>query len=157
MSKIAPLNLECPHCGNKQDTMVWDSVNVTLDPEFKTKLFDEEVNLFSCEKCGKKTFINAPLLYHDMAQQFCVQYYPRESLEDAEFLRRFNPDGSVAMTGIPAAFEESGAYIMRPHIVFDINELLRYVVFRDRINEVKKKSSKAGVQRTPRPRRVRKQ
>jgi predicted nucleic-acid-binding Zn-ribbon protein len=60
MSKMTIHNLECPHCGNKQETKVWHSVNVKLDPELKRKLFDAQINLFSCEKCGKKTFINAP-------------------------------------------------------------------------------------------------
>jgi hypothetical protein len=132
-------NLECPQCGNKQETKVWHSVNVKLDPELKKKLFDAQINLFSCEKCGKKTFINTPVLYHDMTQQFCVQYYPPESLDQREFFRRFNPDGSLANTGIPAAFAESGAYLTRPQIVFDMSEMVRYVAFRDRINEVRKK------------------
>lgn len=127
MSKMRVHNLECPDCGNKQETTVWDSVNVKLDPDLKKKLFDAQINVFSCEKCGKKTFINAPLLYHDMTQQFCVQYYPPESLDQREFFRRFKPDGSFANTGMPA-------YIVRPHIVFRMDEMLRYVIFRDRLN-----------------------
>ena len=134
MSKMTIHNLECPHCGNKQETKVWHSVNVKLDPELKRKLFDAQINLFSCEKCGKKTFINAPLLYHDMTQHFCVQYYPPESLDEREFFLQFNPDGSLANTGMPAAFAESVAYLVRPHIVFGIDEMLRYVMFRDRLN-----------------------
>jgi CpXC protein len=106
MSKMTIHNLECPHCGNKQETKVWHSVNVKLDPELKRTLFDAQINLFSCEKCGKKTFINAPLLYHDMTQQFCVQYYPPEVLDNPKFFLQFNPDGSLANTGMPAAFVE---------------------------------------------------
>src|ERR1039458_4857917 len=92
MSKMTIHNLECPHCGNKQETKVWHSVNVKLDPELKRKLFDAQINMFSCEKCGKKTFINAPLLYHDMTQQFFVQYYPPESLDEREFFLQFDPE-----------------------------------------------------------------
>jgi hypothetical protein len=92
-----------------------------------------------------------------MTQQFCVQYYPPEALDDPEFFRQFNPDGSLAMTGIPAGFADSGAYLTRPQIVFDMTEMLRYVVFRDRINEVKKESANKEVHRIPHPRRVRKQ
>jgi hypothetical protein len=113
--------------------MVWDSLNVTLDNELKKKLYDAEVNIFECEKCGKQTFINAPLLYHDMTQQFCVQYYPPDSIDDVDFLLQFNTDGSFAMTGMPAAFSKTMAYLTRPHIVFDMNEMIRYVAFRDRI------------------------
>lgn len=130
---MTPHDLQCPHCGHKQETMVWDSINVSLDPELKTKLYAAEINLFECEKCQKKTFINAPLLYHDMGMQFCVQYYPPQALDDERFHRQFNADGSLAMAGIPAAFAKSGAYLVRPHIVFDMNEMIRYVTFRDRV------------------------
>jgi RNA polymerase subunit RPABC4/transcription elongation factor Spt4 len=139
MSRMTPHDLQCPHCGNKQETMVWDSINVSLDPELKTKLYAAEINLFECQKCQKKTFINAPLLYHDMEMQFCVQYYPRKALDDEGFHRQFNADGSIAVTGMPAAFAESGAYITRPHIVFDMNEMIRYVAFRDRVAAANKK------------------
>jgi hypothetical protein len=113
--------------------MVYDSLNITLDAELKQAFYAAEINLFVCEKCAKKTFIDAPLLYHDMVLQFCVQYHPFASINDAEFIQQFNLDGSLAMAGIPAAFTEAGDYLTRPHIVFDMNEMLRYVAFRDAI------------------------
>ncbi|MGB9592277.1 MAG: CpXC domain-containing protein, partial [Candidatus Kryptoniota bacterium] len=67
--------------------MVWESLNVTVDSDLKKKLFAGEINKFECEKCGNKAFVNAPILYHDMEQQFCVQYYPSEMLDDSDFLR----------------------------------------------------------------------
>lgn len=133
MSRNTSHNLRCPHCGHKQETKVWDSLNVTLDPDLKKKLYSAEINLFDCVECKKKSFINAPLLYHDMKQQFCVQYYPQESLDDAQFFRQFNTDGSISIPGIPDAFAKSGEYLTRPHIVFDMNEMIRYVVFRDHV------------------------
>ena len=138
MSSMTLQTLQCPHCGNSKETTVWDSLNVTLDPQLKKELLQATINLFSCQKCGKSTFIGAPLLYHDMDQQFCVQYYPPEALDHADFFRQFNPDGTLAMAGVPAAILKSGAYLTRPHIVFDMNEMLRYVAFRDGIAERKK-------------------
>jgi hypothetical protein len=40
---------------------------------------------------------------------------------------------------IPAAVAESGEYLTRPHIVFDINEMIRYVAFRDQVAEANRK------------------
>jgi len=54
-------------------------------------------------------------------------------LEDSDFLRQFNSDGSIAMVGIPEEFAKSDNYLIRPHIVFDIYEMVRYVKFRDSI------------------------
>jgi hypothetical protein len=36
MSKKMLLQLRCPNCGNIQDTIVWTSVNVTVNPELKS-------------------------------------------------------------------------------------------------------------------------
>lgn len=132
MSKMTPHDLQCPHCGNKQDTMVWDSINVTLDPDLKKKLYAAEINLFKCKKCNKETFINTPLLYHDMTQRFSVQYYPSQALENTAFFRQFNSDSSLSMFNF-AAIGDSSAYLARPHIVFDMNEMIRYIAFRDGI------------------------
>jgi RNA polymerase subunit RPABC4/transcription elongation factor Spt4 len=137
MSKMTPHELQCPHCGNKQKTMVWDSINVTLDPDLKKRLYAAEINLFECEKCGKKTFINAPLLYHDMRLQFFIQYYPPDSLDDIDFFHQFKKDGSLSTAGIPEAIAKSASYLTRPHIVFDMNEMIRYVAFRDGITGAK--------------------
>lgn len=91
--------------------------------------------MFSCEKCGKKTFINAPLLYHDMTLNFCVQYYPPENLDDTAFFLKFKSDGSLVTTGWPRKWTKLMAYLTRPHIVFDIFEMARYVVFREQLTE----------------------
>ena len=137
MSKLTPHDLQCPHCGNEQETRVWDSLNVTLDPELKEKLYRGEVNQFECEKCGQKTFIDAPLLYHDMTQKFCVQYYPPNALKDTDFLKNFNSDGwQKSMLSIP---KELCKYLQKPHVVFDMNEMIRYVLFRDLISDMAEK------------------
>ncbi len=131
MSSQSPHELHCSHCGNKQETMIWDSLNVTLDPDLKKKLYAAEINQFNCEKCKKTSFINAPLLYHDMTQEFCVQYYPPEALQDANFFRQFKSDGSRITKGLPAKLAKKTSYLLHPHIVFDLNEMIRYVAFRD--------------------------
>jgi len=133
MSNMTPHDLQCPHCGNKQETMICDTLNITLESDLKKKLFAGEINRFECKKCLKKSVIDAPLLYNDISQQFCVQYFPSKALNDADFLRQFNRDGSFAMTAIATALAKSSAYLARPHIVFDMNEMLRYVAFRDGI------------------------
>jgi hypothetical protein len=133
MSLMTQRPLECPHCKNSQEVTVWDSVNVSLDPTLKEQLFHAQINAFSCKKCGKASFINTPLMYHDMSAQFCVQYYPPEALDDKGFFKQFNPDGTLAMPGVPEALVKQAAYLTRVHIVFDMSELVRYVMFRDRL------------------------
>ena len=129
MSKTILQTIQCTQCGYNQETTIWESINVTVDPQLKEKFFAGEINIFECENCGEHVFINAPLLYHDMTGEFCVQYYPFEALAEPEFLRQFNSEGFIAIPGIPALVE----YLIRPHIVFDMTEMIRYVIFRDQV------------------------
>ena len=133
MTQMSPHDLQCPQCGNMQETMVWSSLNITIDPDLKDRLYAGDINVLECEDCGNRARIKVPLLYHDMTKQFCVQLYDIEMLDDYDFLRQFKSDGSIAMVGIPEEFAKSGNYLTRPHIVFDMDEMVRYVEFRDRI------------------------
>ncbi|MGC4042388.1 MAG: CpXC domain-containing protein [Armatimonas sp.] len=136
MSKMAQHELQCPHCGSKQKMTIWESINVTLDPELKKKLFSGNINIFDCNICDKKTIVDSPLLYHDMQMRFCVSYYPPEILESENLNQHFKEDGTL---NIPAAFlsGEAGDYMTKPHIVFSLGEMMHYVLFRDVIAQQK--------------------
>jgi hypothetical protein len=140
MSSMMPCQLQCPHCGNEQELEIWGSVNVKLDPELKEKLLGGEINVFACEKCGKRTFYDAPLLYHDMELHFCIQYIPPEELDDPSLFQRFALDGTLPVReDDPTRSLPDLQYVLRPHIVFDMGELLRYVAFRDAIAAASKR------------------
>jgi hypothetical protein len=65
-----------------------------------------------------------------------AQYYPVESLEDAEFLRGFNSRGepvAFAKLSRRVAGEEPD-YATQVHIVFQMSELLQYIMFRERLH-----------------------
>lgn len=138
MSRCQQQEVECPNCGHKQETTIWDSVNVTEDPELRDSLVKAELNMFCCEKCEFKGLVPAALLYHDMARKFCVQYYPPEALEDRGLYGNFTHEGKLNMKEVfggmvaPALMSQSG-YMAEPHVVFDMAEMQRYVFFRERL------------------------
>ncbi len=132
---------------------MWSTVNVTVDPSLRRMLFDGEINLFVCKKCGHRIRIVAPLLYHNMNLRFCVQYYPPGCLDDTASLRRFKPDGSpVINLSRPGGLDCD--YLMNPHIVFDMAEKLRYVTFREGIAKVKKGRRKPSLPSSVRKKRT---
>ena len=133
MSSQREEEVDCPSCDHTQTVPVWDSVNVTIAPELKQRLFDGEINFFKCESCQYEAFISYPLLYHDMEQQFCVQFYPEEALDDEEFYDEFDINGKKKQDEFLEKFDKSGQYILEAHIVFDLDELLKYVIFRDNL------------------------
>jgi hypothetical protein len=133
MSKMTTHNLQCPNCDHKQDVIIYDSINLELNPELKKKLLSAEINMMVCEKCGNKSYVETDLLYHDMTHRFCVQLYPFRFISDSGFIKQFNPIGAIAKTGLLEGMLGPGNYMTEPHIVFDMGEMIRYIKFREKI------------------------
>lgn len=138
MSSVSTIEIDCPGCAEKQDVTVWYSLNTSLDPEAKHLLLAGKINVFHCRKCALESFIPVEFLYHDMDKLFCVQYIPPTQLNNDEFLKRFTLEGELAIgPDMPQEFRErlnqDAHHILRPHITFSMDELIRYVIFRSKL------------------------
>ncbi len=133
MSIKQTMEIECPKCGINKEVVVWKSINVQLNPEAKKELLEAKTNLFHCGICSFEQIVPVVLLYHDMEKEFCVQFFPFNSLDDKRFLENFTDDGKsdLRRTGE----EDPPDYFRNTHIVFSMDELVRYVIFRDRLAE----------------------
>ena len=131
--------IACPKCGKAQTVTIWESIDADPDPEARTALFEARINRFDCPSCDFDSLVPLPLLYHDRKRQFVVQFFPFGWLDEPEFVSRFTADGrdrqvieafaqAMAAKRIPP-----GAEPAEPHVVFDMAELVRYVLFRERI------------------------
>ena len=89
MSSFRNIKTTCPACNTEGPYTIWDSVNVDLDPELKSKVMDGSLFTWVCLNC-KKSF-NAPysFLYHDMTHNFMVYFDSEKShiILFAEYLR----------------------------------------------------------------------
>ena len=89
MSSFRNIIITCPACNTEGSYTVWDSVNVDLDPELKSKVMDGSLFTWICPNC-KQSF-NAPysFLYHDMTHDFMVYFESEKShiIPFAEYLR----------------------------------------------------------------------
>jgi predicted RNA-binding Zn-ribbon protein involved in translation (DUF1610 family) len=81
MSMERSVSLDCPQCGQSQETVVWTSLNVQVSPEAKADFFNGKTNVFECQACGETANIATAFMYHDMELKFCVQYYPEDSID----------------------------------------------------------------------------
>jgi len=133
MSHRTEQEITCPECGNEQRAFVWDSLNVSLDPSLRQRLFDGQINTFKCTSCGLEAFVSVPLFYHDMTRQLCVQYLPPEMLDDPSSFELYTTEGELDV-GLPLE-ELEAEYLARPHVVFEIAEMLRYIYFRELLYE----------------------
>ena len=75
------------------------------------------------------------LMFHDEEQKY-IAYVFSSTEHDDKFLDSFSPDGSYDMD-LPVAQEAK--YFCHPHYVFSMEELARYVRFRDKLFEHKNK------------------
>lgn len=82
MSKVSSQKIECPKCGEKSNFGIWDSVNVSADPDLKEKVLNGDLFKFQCPKCHEETYVHYPCLYHDMEKLFMIYYLPNEQTED---------------------------------------------------------------------------
>lgn len=131
MTRQRSIELECPKCGVRQTTTVCDNINVSLEPTLKEKLFQGEINHFKCEECKENVFISIPLLYHDMERHILIQFYIFDFLRDKKFLEQFSKDGELSFTITRLYPRKLRKYYKGIHIVFDMGELVRYVIFRE--------------------------
>jgi len=84
MSKKVEVEATCPFCGYIQSVAFYSSVNVSLEPELREMVFDDEINQFTCLSCGKTCLISADLLYHDMDNKFAVWFCPKGDIPEEE-------------------------------------------------------------------------
>jgi CpXC protein len=72
MSSFANADLTCPKCKKGFSTTYWTSVNVTIDPHFRHRIFDGSIHHQECPHCNQGISIQTPLLYHDTTHRFMV-------------------------------------------------------------------------------------
>lgn len=133
MTKSRESKVVCPGCGNEQLITIWTAIDLGINPELRESLFKARINVFECEKCEKRLLIGVPLLYHDPAKKFCVQYFPPENMDEDLFLNSFIENGVIVLERLPREAKSDAEYIRNAHIVFDMKELQRYILFREKL------------------------
>jgi hypothetical protein len=76
MSRKFEGKIPCSNCKRVFVASLYSSVNVTVNPELKEKVFNEEIKNVICPYCRHKTKVNNKLLYHDMDNCFALEYNP---------------------------------------------------------------------------------
>ena len=118
---------------------IYKSINATQDPEARKALLEGRVNRFVCGKCDHKGYLLVSFLYHDMDRQFLVQYHPFPAVQSDEFLKDFEVSGRPRLESgkLAAEIDRKLKYFSEMHIVFDMAEMMRYIIFRERLHELR--------------------
>lgn len=92
MSLHGEVQLKCLNCSGLIPFTVWQSINVTLDPEQKKRILDNSMFVVICPSCRKEYFFPYDFLYHDMEKQFILFYNEDDNTENADLERTVLPD-----------------------------------------------------------------
>ena len=69
MTRKSEEGFVCPVCGHPGKGVIYDSINITLDPQLKEGILDGTLFDLKCENCGEVLDAPEELIYHDMDQQ----------------------------------------------------------------------------------------
>ena len=84
MSSCYKETICCSHCNTKQKFTIWQSINVTLDPDLKKSLLSGDLTTLNCKRCGNKTGVDYDFLYHDMDKSLAVWLMREDDPESKE-------------------------------------------------------------------------
>jgi hypothetical protein len=81
MSRSTPYTFTCA-CGESFTTPVYESVNVTLEPQLLYTVLAGLLNVATCPNCGRRAAVARPFLYHDVARGLFAYVHPRADLPE---------------------------------------------------------------------------
>jgi predicted RNA-binding Zn-ribbon protein involved in translation (DUF1610 family) len=84
MSREIEVDVTCQACLFKDVMPVYTSVNVTLDPDLRDRIFKDDLNRFNCPNCGRSFVLPINLMYHDMDLKFAVWFSPHGEMPEEE-------------------------------------------------------------------------
>ena len=127
---------KCPKCSSRAEVVIWDSLNSQIDPKAREDLLRGDLHTFKCPQCKVVIGIEKSFLYHEMERDFMVWFYPFKSLGDPEFFNEFSDDGNLDCT-MGLIDTDTQDYAKNVHYVFSMDELVRYIRFREKLADIK--------------------
>jgi hypothetical protein len=88
MSKSTVTAFVCPKCNRSSNFTIWQSVNVTLNPDLKDKLLTGELLLFICPFCKFSQKVGYSILYHDQKKEYMIWYLPANHKSQMQYDNR---------------------------------------------------------------------
>ena len=78
MSNSETIKYTCPYCGKEFDVEIYNTVNVSQDPDLKERCMSGDIFRHSCPHCHSDFMIQNPLLYEDTEHRFIIWVSAKE-------------------------------------------------------------------------------
>jgi hypothetical protein len=97
MSIAGTVSVRCPSCGRSHEAKLVQSINARDEPALVEQLIAGELNVLACT-CGRRTLLEATLLFHDPEREYFCQACPGGEDAMAAGARAFASIAGVAAT-----------------------------------------------------------
>lgn len=117
--------INCPKCETENEVILWEKINVDMNPDLKEKLFSESINNLTCKNCGHTTRVDIPLYYNDAKKHYfiyLVSDYPMGVEEEEKLVSNLN---DKTLTILDEKYDN------RIRVVFDYYNLLEKILIFD--------------------------
>ncbi len=122
MSAQKTYPIRCPQCRHEQKVELYESINVTQQPELKVALFENRLNRIVCGSCEASFRIDKPLLYHDPERNILIHWMPDTVVSREEILDEFDKSMEDLRAVLPPDIEPP-----RVRLVFTRAELVELI------------------------------
>ncbi|HET9110999.1 MAG TPA: CpXC domain-containing protein [Ktedonobacterales bacterium] len=83
MPRSSTITSTC-ECGQTFTSTMYQTVNVTLEPQLLYRLLSGSLNVAVCPNCGRKIESDLPFIYHDMRRGLFAYAHPNADASDEE-------------------------------------------------------------------------
>ena len=117
--------INCPNCDEENEVILWEKVNIDMNPDLKEKLFTEKINNLVCKKCGFISRVDIPLYYNDTKRKFFIYLVPDFPIDKKEEEKLLSSLREKTLNIL------DDGYNNRKRIVFDYYNLLEKIIIFD--------------------------
>jgi hypothetical protein len=127
MSSGNEMDIKCA-CGRNFKAFLWQSVNITLMPDFRKRILGGEMNVVKCPSCGARFHVEIPFLYHDMMSKEWIWVYPLSyEKESAGIHARIEEMWERVRERMSPEFEKAYEDEYSVRVLFGMDALLYYL------------------------------
>ncbi len=137
MSSFHEQTLPCPRCNTPSPFTIWESVNVTLDPELKEQLLSRELFRFTCPACQETSELVYPLLYHDQQRKLMVWLLLPDENDEISLDQASLEAAKTALQGYTLRLVATANALIEKILIFDaglddrVIELMKAMLWQD--------------------------
>lgn len=92
MSHYEVIPMQCPKCGSMNHFKNYNSINITVTPELKKAIMNDDIFKFECQYCHHVEYLRHQLFYHDTKNKIMLQY-AKDSEEIEQTLAALKAEG----------------------------------------------------------------